>query len=507
MKDGIPNDFLPMIEWSKWHHQKQLDLRKSVREYWESIFLAGNGAGKTHIIYWVATTLATGMFGGQERMNMMPPLSIKILIIDFEHGLNEIAADTLFTPTHMPDGTNIGPLMPASMVDKRWSKEDKTLYLKNGSKLWWMTSEQKRDLHKGSSFDVLINDEEPKRGAFHESVRGLRNAKGLTKPKGKIIWGFTPPIEEGKPPSWSKFEKFDMWKGGHLPRCNIVNSHALDNPATSEEFLEEFTRGKSPEEVAAIEKGEYPVWGRLVHGSFDDDFWNPKEKTGNLLPSDWEIPFWDERCIFEMALDWHATKPAAAVWTVTTSDGNVIVYDELMPEVAKEKTVKDIAQLIREMEGHQFGPDKKLKMRRIGDPKMKDKSNAQILGFNAWQQFRRHGITLTEGWNREPGDGYAVVNDYIKGDGEEHPRLFVLSHLRNTRLYMTNHYWGDDGKPDSKWSDFPYCVRQIVQRKARRLRGDRQGIRKKWGITSYEGMVGFHGWRNKKTGTGSWRSR
>ncbi len=127
MKDGVPKDFLPLIEWSHWHHKKQIEFRQSVIDSWESIFLAGNGSGKTHIIYWMSTMFALGLFPMQKEMGMMPPLSIKHLIIDFEHGLDEIADTTLFSPTYMPDETTIGPMMPASLVEKRWSNEDKTL--------------------------------------------------------------------------------------------------------------------------------------------------------------------------------------------------------------------------------------------------------------------------------------------------------------------------------------------------------------------------------------------
>jgi len=487
MQDGVPRDFLPWLEWGKWHYQKQLDFRRSVVDNWESIFLAGNGSGKTHIIYWITTGLLLGLYAQQDKMDMMPPLSIKVLVTDFEHGLDTIASDALFSSTYMPDGTTIGPMMPASMVEKKWSKEDKTLYLKNGSKLWWMTSEQKRDLHKGSNMDVLICDEEPKKPQYDESVRGLRNAKGKLRPKGKILWGFTPPIEEGKPPSWSKFHKFDMWKAGQLPHCNFVNAHAIENPAITEEFMDEFTRGKTPEEIAAISRGEYPIWGKLVPPYFEDSFWDAESTTGNLLPSDWEVPFHDDRCTFEFALDWHDTKPAAAVWTCETADGDIVVYDELAPEVAKNKTILELAQVIQDIEGQKFGINKGLKIRRIGDPKMKDKSNAQILGFNSWQQFRNCGIYLAEGWNREPGVGYSVVNDYIRGNRTDHPRLFVLSHLRNTRLAMSNHFWTDDGKPDPKWSDYPYCVRQVVQRKARKSKSKIMRLPSKWPLTSYGG--------------------
>ena len=229
----------------------------------------------------------------------------------------------------------------------------------------------------------------------------------------------------------------------------------------------------------------------MIHPDFNDTIWNPKEKAGNLLPFDWPVPFDDQRAEFEMAGDWHPSKACAAVWTVTTSDGNVVVYDELTPEMSEGKTIYELAEIFRELEGQQFGPRRPLRIRRVGEPKMKDKSNALIRGFCAWDEFRNNGIRFCEGYNKQPEVGISIVNDFIRGDTINHPRLFVKENCQNVRRYMRNHYWlvdaAGNGKPDPKWSDYPICVRWIVQAKARKAKhGMRRRVRD-WPLTSYGG--------------------
>ena len=488
MSDGsVPADWKPIFEWTKWFHAKQQRFVNSVGKYYETVFLGGNGSGKTRILYWNAATLLLGIHKCQPAP---PPVNIKVLVNDFEHGLEKIAQETLFSPCYMPDGTTIGPMFPQSMVQSMWRKEDRSLRAKNGSVMFFMTSEQKKRLHSGSNFDVLICDEEPTESAYDESKRGLRNAKG----GGKILHGYTPPFEEGKGPSWTKFKLFDLWKEGDLPNTNIIQACMADNPAVTQEFIEEFRRGKTEEQWRIQYYGDFPTFGKMCHPDYQDELWDSKTGKGNLLSSQWEIPWEDERAVFEMAVDWHQSKPAAVVWTCTTSDGNVVVYDELSPEAGRDKTIWELSEIFREMEGHRFGPRREFRIRRIGEPKMKDKSNAVIRGFSAWQEFRNCGINFTEGYNRQPDVGISIVNDFIRGDCKTHPRLFVCEHCTNTRRSLRNHYWvkkdeADIGVPDPKWSDYAICVRWILQPKARKAkqgmntkRGARGGF---WPVVSF----------------------
>jgi hypothetical protein len=157
--------------------------------------------------------------------------------------------------------------------------------------------------------------------------------------------------------------------------------------------------------------------------------------------------------------------------------------------VAREKTIYQLSEIFREMEGQ---PQRKIRFTRWGDPKMKDKSNALIRGFNAWQEFRNCGIRFAEGYNRQPDVGVSVVNDFLRGNTKDHPRLFVKEDCVNVRRALRNHYWvqrpDGTGSPDPKWSDFPICCRYIIQGKARKAKAGMKRDMGKWPLTSRSGV-------------------
>ena len=482
---GIPRDFLPLLEeWPPEFYKQQLQFVAAVGKYKEIVFIAGNGSGKSRIFYWALASFLCGAHPLQEAIGE-PPLRFKVLIVDFEHGMQKVARETLFEPTWLSHKKKeIGPMFPASMVEKLWTKEDKTLYLKNGSRVEFMTSGQPRKQHSGTNFDALFCDEEPEEDAYDESKRGLRTAKG----GGRIFWAFTPPFEASKGPSWSKYKIFDPWREGLLQNTMVIRATIFDNPAVSREYIDWFSQGKTEEQLRVQLYGDYPTWGRLIFPKYDDTEWNPETCTGNLLPTSWEIPWDDEDGLIEFAIDWHPSKPAAALWTYEyrsgPSQGDVVVFDELSPQVTADKTILELSEAIKRVEGEPF---QRPKIYRYGDPKMRDKSNALITGFNAWEAFRHAGIFLREAYNRQPEVGISVMNDFISGNKKNHPRLFVRENCVNLRRSLRNHFWTSEGKPDPKWSDYPICLRYILQRKARRLKKGmmRTNRRQKWPYVSY----------------------
>jgi hypothetical protein len=483
-----PRDFLPIFEWTKWFHPKQQMFVNSVKDNYETMFVGGNGSGKSRILYWSIVTLLIGIHKYQPAA---PPIHIKVLVNDFEHGLDRVAYDTMFSSCAMPDGSLIGPMMPQSMIESMWQKERRILKLTNGSMASFMTSVQPRRLHSGDNFDILVCDEEPRKPAYDESKRGLRNAKG----GGKILHGMTPPYEEGRGPSWTKFDIIDPFDAGELPRTGVIHACMADNPAVTPQFIEEFKRGKTEEQWRVQFYGDYPTFGKMCHPDFQNEIWDPAAKRGNLLDSQWEVPWEDDRAVYEMSVDWHQSKPAAAVWTCTDAEGNVVVYDELSPEAGRDKTIWELAEIFREIEGHRFGPRNPYHIRRIGEPKMKDKSHAVIRGFSAWAEFRNCGINFSEGYSRQPDVGISIVNDFIRGNTVTHPRLFVCEHCVNTIKGLRNHYWvkkdeSDPGEPDKRYSDYPICVRWLLQPKARRAKqGIKAGGKRPWPITSCGGRT------------------
>jgi hypothetical protein len=146
------------------------------------------------------------------------------------------------------------------------------------------------------------------------------------------------------------------------------------------------------------------------------------------------------------------------------NDGNCTIYDELDKDVADGKDIGELSDIFKSLEG---APHARRRFRRWQDPSAQHNYNAIKKGFNAWDAFRKEGIITAAGKNRDPEVGISLVNEYIKGNMKDHPRLFVYERCKYLRQGLVNHYWvrGNDGKgkPDPKWSDYPICVRYILQ--------------------------------------------
>jgi hypothetical protein len=353
----------------------------------------------------------------------------------------------------------VGPLLPKSMTAPRkgFTKDHKGIELKNGSSIWFATSEQGWQAQRGGEQDILSIDEEGDERVTDEVVRGLRNAKG----GGKIIAGLTPPYMPGQGPTWTKEKVLEASLVDN--DIHVVRACMADNPAITDTFIKRFSKGKTKKQVAVQVYGDYPSWGDLVHPGFQDRLWSEDTLDGHLLPNETPLP---ENFAVDwiMAFDWHPSKPCAAVFGYVDSDGNIVFFDELDLEWAEGKEIGDLAEGFLNIEGH---PHHKRRFRRWQDPSAKNQYNAIKRGFNAWDAFRKEGILTAAGKNRDPLVGTSIVNEYLNGNMTDHPRVFFYERMKYTRQFMGNHYWKRDesgvGKPDPKWSDYPICVRYILQ--------------------------------------------
>jgi hypothetical protein len=502
---GIPQDYLPLFEWAKRHYDKQNEFIKACNDHWEVLFVAGNGTGKTHILYWSLIALALGIHPWCMKKKVEPPLRIKVLINDFEHGLEQIFRETAMQEQYLHDGTKIGRMLPPSAVkgnpDKPWSRDDRAIYFHNGSLIFFQTTEQKKRLHSGTNFDILACDEEAEKQVYDESKRGLRTARA----GGLILHSFTPPFDEetkNKGPTWTKFDLVDPISKGEYPEGYVIRAAMKDNPAITNEFVRKFSRGKTEEQLRIQLYGEYPTWGKLIFPDFEDFMWDAKERRGNLLPESYDIDWGDPDIQIEMALDWHNSKPPAVIWSAEymagPNQGDIVIFDELSPLMGKGLTISGTVQAIREVEGYRNS-----RIIRWADPKMKDRNNTLISGFSAWEEFRHCGMRFREGWNRDPYAGYSTVNDFLRGKGRkniEHPRLFIRENCKTVRHNMKNHYnmpKGGMGEavPDPKFSDYCVNIKYILQRKARKTKkGMRQSGRfSNFPLTSLGGLNPYTG--------------
>lgn len=496
MEVGLPQDHLPILEWHKRLYDKQHEFILSPIDYWETVFLAGNGAGKTRCLYLALIEVALGFHPWCKAKNVGPPFQIKVLLNDFEHGLEKTFRETAMMGSELPDGTKIPRILPPSSVegdpDKPWTRDNRALTFKNGSVMFFQTSEQKKKFHSGTNIDVLGCDEEAAYQHYDESKRGLRNAKG----GGMILHSFTPPFDEeskNKGPTWTKFQLVDPIERGENSDGNVIRACMRDNPAITEEFVKRFSRGKTEQQIRIQLYGEYPVWGKLIFPNFEPYMWDAKERHGHLLPESFEIPWDDPDCLFEMTLDWHGSKAPAVTWSFEyltgPNKGDVVFFDELSPHAGKGLTISGTSQAIREVEGW-----RNTRIKRWGDPKMKDKNNALISGFSPWDEFRNNGIRLTESYNRDPYVGYSIVNDFLRGKSKgfvEHPRMFIRENCKTLIHNMKNHYnvAKSDGTatPDTKFNDYCVGVKYTLLNKSRKVKkGMQQTKRSKWPVSSID---------------------
>lgn len=472
-------------------------------EQWQTWFVAGNGTGKTLTVYWNAVALMMGMHPFQLAT---PPIKIKCLVPSFDN-VEDVALEKLnenqkvILPEKMSKNQKtwvnylieekalidydlkknwieIGPMLPKSslLAKKGYSKDHRGMELKNGSSIWWATSEQGWQFMRGGEQDILLLDEEGDERVFDECVRGLRNAKN----GGRIIAGLTPPYQAGQGPTWTKEAVVEAALTD--PDIKVISACMADNPAITDLFIKRFSKNKTQKQIDVQVYGKYPTWGDLVHPDFQDRFWDAEKLDGHLLPNDSEMPE-NFEVNWVMAFDWHPSKPCAAVFGYEDTDGNIVFFDELDKEWAEGKEIPELAGGFMNIEGY---PHQKRRFSRWQDPSAKSKYNAIQRGFNAWDAFRKNGITTSAGRNRDPLVGISIMNDYFRGNLVDHPRIFIHERCKYLRRYLNNHYWkrGEDGKgkPDPKWSDYPITVRYIAQELGWKTANHSH---KKWPLNSY----------------------
>ena len=490
----IPVSWLPVQTWPYFYYRQQAQYMLS--EAWQTWIIAGNGTGKSLLVY---NTLALQMMGLHPRQLAPPPIKVKVLVPSFDY-VEDVALEKLESSQlvvyetltesqkgwvdileksgaikdHRDGVVELPPMIPPELVKKGYGREHKGLELKNGSAIWFVTSEQGWKFQRGGELDILACDEEGDERVWDELKRGLRNAKG----GGKIYAGMTPPYEEGQGPTWTKEKILDA--SFYDDEIEVINACMADNPAITEKFITEFSKGKSQKQIDVQIYGLYPTWGDLVHPDYQDFIWNPGKVEGHLLSNDTPMP--DNHAVdWVMAFDWHQSKPCAAVFGFIDRGGNFTVFDELDEEVSRGKEINELAEIFNAIEGL---PHSNRKFRRWQDPSAKSAYNAVQRGFNAWNAFRQHGIVTSAGKNRDPSVGISIVNEYFKGNGKDHPRIFIYERCRCLRTYLKNHYWkrGEDGvgKPDPKWSDYPIAMRYILQE----IKGHRR--QDKWPLQSFK---------------------
>ena len=469
----LPEDWAPIQSWLDFLYPQQYLFLHS--KAFKRFFISGNGSGKSILL---ALDTALTLLGIHPNQVAPPPIRVQVLVPSYDHA-EKVFLEKLSRPQTVEQNgkvlAELGPMLPNSMIAKGYTKDHRTLDLKNGSNIHFVTPTEGRLALRGYEHDYLIMDEESPEECFDECVRGLRNARG----GGRIVCALTPPYLESKGPTWTKKIVEESLYDDNI---FLVKASMSDNPAVSEFFIREFSKGKSPEQLQVQLHGNYPSWGKVIFYPFENRPWDEGKCEGHILPAEYPMPEDDDVEWFQ-GIDWHSSKPCASVYMYRDSDGNFVIYDELDPVVAADKEISELCEIFRQMEGHT--KYSKRRFRRFLDPSAKSKYQAMTRGFSAWSEFRKNGIICAEGKNTEPEVSIGLINELLKGNCKTTPRLWIKANCKHTIESFSSHYWvrkeDGTGRPDPKFSDLPICVRYVVQA----VSGVAKKDRKRWPLVSY----------------------
>jgi hypothetical protein len=242
-----------------------------------------------------------------------------------------------------------------------------------------------------------------------------------------------------------KLFKFSVWdncveNGGHLHR----------------EDIEEFLSDLREDELEARLHGNFlHLAGRIYKE------WEPESP---YWVNEFTIPeAWPRVCV----IDPHPRKPIAVLWAAVSPDEQIIVYRDLFNP--RLKTVKDVADKMKELEGWSWSKSKEQWVRgedaepvsfRVIDTSAKQ--DERTSGDNIWKRFASEGIYTQMAKKRNAEAGYDAIHEALKMKYDwDEPGLIVFNTCAHVKQNFLNFCWDD-------WASS----------KQRELKGDKQDVRK-----------------------------
>ena len=334
---------------------------------------------------------------------------------------------------------------------------------RNGSVIYFMSYDQDPMVFEGTSGHWFMCDEPPPYKVYIGLKRGLVDFGGhawlamtpLAQP-----WISDQLVERANvQDSGVKMYKYSIWdnceeNGGYLTRANI------------EEFLADT---REDELEARLHANFLHLAGRVYKD------WEP---TPPYWVDPYEIPLtWPRVCV----IDPHPRKPIAVLWAACNPDNQWIVYRCLFNN--KLRTVKDVADRIKELEGWTQRRDGKW----LRNPERAEPIAMRIMDSSANEPERTSGTTIMKKFasesiwcqpaqKRNAQSGYDAIHEALAIQTEwAQPRLIVFNDCAAVKQNFMNFCYDDwltdkqrDFKGDKQdyrknHDDFIDCMRYIFQ--------------------------------------------
>lgn len=382
-------------------HNKQMLFHKS--EAYIRLYIGGNRAGKTHggvveDIWW-----ATGTHPYIE--TPPPPVRIRVVTVDFIHGLPEIMIPKFKALTKRED-------LKGGSWEKAWNNQERKLTFKNGSEIQFMSYEQDLEKFSGTSQHLIHFDEEPPEDIYKECAARVVDTDGrlfitMTPVEG-MTWVFDSLYSKVKsaPDKIVLVEKTDtVGEVFESPaeEIRIIEVGMDENPYIIERARERLLRQLTVEERAARSKGTFVSAGGKVFKNFD-------RKT-HVIPMISKPSEAFGMCYIYTSTDHGWNNPTAWLWHAVFPDGRVVTFNE---RYESEVTIKEHAEAVKEYERRE-----RLQIYvRTGDPAMAQHS--AITGTSILQEYAKAGLNIyTDSVPRDPQIGIAKMQQYFRLIGAE----------------------------------------------------------------------------------------
>lgn len=316
--------------------------------------------------------------------------------VNFEHGVEKII---------MPEIRRWLP--PTELVGDSWEtaydKTLRTLTLKNGSQLEFMSYEQLTEKFAGTSRHFIWFDEEPPRAIFDECLVRLVDTKG--------IWWITMTPVEGM--TWV----YDIiyLKGKEDDKYGVIEVNSTENPHIDEETLDELLGSMADEDQQARKEGKFLSAGGFIYeGHFKPNQHVIKRFTP---PKDW---------LWVASLDAGYTNPSCWLWAVVDPNGRIFVIEELY----QSKTiVSDLAKQVHSTNArHGRVPNY-----YVGDPSIRNTD--PLTGTSILIEYGKHGVGILLGNNDQKAGIDKIIN---KLDNE---KLYITENCVNLISEMKRLRW------------------------------------------------------------------
>lgn len=365
-------------------HPKQEAFHTSDMEM--KLFIGGNRSGKTvaNVIECIMRLTKKHRFR-PELNEIEEPIRGRMSVVNFNDGLEKIVLP-LFK-LWMPKSELIG-----RSWEKSYDKKLRTLTLKNGSFIEFMSYDQDLDAFAGTSRHFVCFDEEPPMSIFNECMMRIVDTDG--------DWWISMTPVEGLTWIWSEIYEPYMERGYRRDEILILEVSIHDNPHITEKGKRKILAGFSDEERAAREEGKFTQISGRVFKTFDKNIHGVHEY-------EWELT--QDMRVYT-SLDTGFRHPAAWLWHAVSPTGHIVTFHEI---VVSEHSIQELAEKVNAYEASmkELYPWFNVYV-RTGDPAMKQ--TREHTGTSVIQEYANHGLYLgVEGVPRDVQIGITKVVQYL----------------------------------------------------------------------------------------------